>query len=272
MRTISGKIAVVTGGGSGIGRAIALDLAKLGATVAVADINLPNAEKVAAEIGGKATAHRVDVSEAAACVALRDEVLATHSAVDIVVNNAGVGTGPCQFVDADLADVRRIIDINLWGAINNTHAFLPQLLTRPEASLVNVGSYTGMLGTMTMVGYSTSKFGVRGFTEALRMELTESPVTVTLVMPGVTRTALMENSPLMQGEAKTKLAASFAEAPAVTPEVVAAGVIKGIQNRKPLVLTGKDTKMIDKVVRLFPGRYSKLMYKPIKKQLDKTVS
>ncbi|HEY1971111.1 MAG TPA: SDR family oxidoreductase [Pseudonocardia sp.] len=271
MRNVNGKVAVVTGGGSGIGRVIVLELAKLGASVAVADINLDNAKKVAQEAGPKATAHHVDVSSAEQFIALREEVLAAHGVVDILVNNAGVGTAPCQFVEAKLEDVRRIIDINLWGAINGSHAFLPQLMKRPEASLVNIGSYTGMLGTMTMVGYSTSKFAVRGFTEALRMELVPSPVTVTLVMPGVTRTALMENSPLVSGKQKEDLAKAFANAPAVGPEVVAAGVLKGIRGKKPLVLTGKDTKMLDKIVRLAPGRYSQLMYKPLKKSLDKTV-
>jgi NAD(P)-dependent dehydrogenase (short-subunit alcohol dehydrogenase family) len=273
VRSLRGKVAVVTGGGSGIGRAIAHDLAGRGTTVAVADLDLESAKRVVAEVtsaGGRASAHQVDVASEAGFRTLREEVLAAHPAVDILVNNAGIGPGPKNFVDTPLSDVHRILDINLWGAIHGTSIFLPDLLARPEASLVNIGSYTGLMAPSAVVGYSTSKFAVRGFTEALRMELAGSPVTVTLVMPGVTKTALMTNSPVIDAEHRESLQRAFDKAPGVLPEVVAAGVVKGILKRRPRVLTGKDTVALDIITRLAPGRYSALLAKPMSAALKKT--
>lgn len=273
MRDLNGKVAVVTGGGSGIGRATVLELSKSGATVAVADLNLEAANNVVAEVaaaGGKATAHRVDVSSEDDFRTLRDEVLAAHSVVDIVVNNAGIGPAPKDFHLTDLAEVRRFIDINLWGAINGSHVFLPELLKRPDASLVNIGSYTGLMAPAGVAAYATSKFGVRGLTEALRMELAGSTVTATLVVPGVTRTALMANSPAIAEDQKDSLQKAFDKAPAVGPEVVAKGVIKGIVKKKPRVLTGKDTVALDLITRLAPARYSGLLAKPMKAIMKKT--
>jgi NAD(P)-dependent dehydrogenase (short-subunit alcohol dehydrogenase family) len=273
MRNLNGKVAVVTGGGSGIGRATVLELAKLGVTVAIADLDLGRAEAVAGEVtaaGGKATAHKVDVSSEADFHALREEVLAAHGVVDILVNNAGIGPAPRNFVDVDLAYVRRFLDVNLWGAINGSHTFLPDLLSRPEASLVNIGSYTGLMAPAGVAAYATSKFGVRGFTESLRMELAGSPVTTTLVVPGVTRTALMANSPVIADDQKDGLQKAFDKSPAVGPEVVAKGIIKGIQGKKPRVRTGKDTVALDIITRLAPARYSTILAKPMKAVMKKT--
>ena len=273
MRDLNGKVAVVTGGGSGIGRATVLELSKLGATVAVADLNFEAATAVVAEVtaaGGNASAHRVDVSSEADFKTLRDEVLAAHTVVDIVINNAGIGPAPRDFVDVDLAYVRRFIDINMWGAINGSHVFLPELLKRPEASLVNIGSYTGLMAPAGVAAYATSKFGVRGFTESLRMELAGSPVTVTLVVPGVTRTALMANSPAIADGDKDSLQKAFDTAPAVGPKTVAKGIIKGIRGKKPRVRTGMDTVALDIITRLAPARYSTMLAKPMKATMKKT--
>ena len=270
MRQLSGKVAVVTGGASGIGAALVAKLAGLGCVVAVADLDLDGATRVAGSIGAAASAHRVDVSSEAEFRSLREEVIAAHGVVDILVNNAGIGPGPKAFVDTDLADVRRILDINLWGAIYGSSIFLPDLLRRPQASLVNVGSYTGLMAAGQVAAYSTSKFGVRGLTEALRMELAGTSVKVTLVMPGVTRTALISHSPVIDAAHRDGLQAAFNKAPAVGPEVVAAGIIKGIQKGKPRVLTGKDTVALDIITRLAPAHYSALLAKPMAIALKKT--
>jgi NAD(P)-dependent dehydrogenase (short-subunit alcohol dehydrogenase family) len=273
MRELKGKIAVVTGGGSGIGRSIVLGLVKHGATVAVVDLDVDRAKQVAEEataLGGQASAHKVDVSSEADFRALRDEVLAAHGGVDILVNNAGIGLAPGNFLDTGLDVVRRVIEVNLWGAINGTHAFLPDLLARPEASLVNVCSYTGLMAPAGTAAYSASKFGVRGFTEALRMELAGSPVTATLVLPGVTRTALMVNSPVIAEDRKAVVQKAFDKAPAVGPEVVAKRTINGIRRKSPRVRTGMDTVAMDIIARLAPGRYSTVLAKPIKAVLKKT--
>ena len=273
MRDLNGKVAVVTGGGSGIGRETVLALAKHGATVAVADLDLGRAQSVVAEVtaaGGKASAHKVDVSSEAEFKALRDEVLAAHGVVDILVNNAGIGPAPVNFVDVDLDYVRRFLDVNLWGAINGTHAFLPELLKRPEASLVNIGSYTGLMAPAGVAAYATSKFGVRGFTESLRMELAGSPVTATLIVPGVTKTSLMANSPVIAEDKKDSLQKAFDKSPSVGPKTVAKGVIKGIRGKKPRVRTGTDTVALDIITRIAPARYSTILAKPMKAVMQKT--
>lgn len=274
MRDLAGKVAVVTGGASGIGRAIAESLAAKGATIAVADLDTDGARRVAKQLeeqGARATAHSVDVSNEDSFRALRLEVLQAHGCVDILVNNAGIAGAPGDFVAAGLDDVRRLLDVNLYGVIYGTSVFLPELLERERASLVNVSSYTGLLGTGSMVGYSTSKFGVRGFTEALRMELAGSPVAVTLVFPGATRTPLMANSPLLHGTQKERLQASLDNARALSADVVADRVVRGIIKGSPRVLTGADTKVLDVITRLAPGRYSAILAKPMRKAIAKTL-
>jgi NAD(P)-dependent dehydrogenase (short-subunit alcohol dehydrogenase family) len=270
MRNLSGKVAVITGGGSGIGREIGRALASRGAVVAVADLDLDAARRLADELPGGASGHAVDVSSEQRFQALRDEVLAQHGQVDILVNNAGIGPAPKNFLDTPLAEFRRFLDINLWGAIHGSHVFLPELLRRPEAALVNVGSYTGLMAPSLVTGYATSKFGVRGFTESLRMELAGSPVAVTLVMPGVTKTALMANSPVIAEADKAALQRAFDKAPGITPDKVAAGVVKGITHRRSRVLTGADTAALDLITRLFPGAYSALLAKPMALAMRKT--
>jgi short-subunit dehydrogenase len=263
----------VTGASSGIGADIARELADRGHGVTLVARREDRLRELADELAGRGSNVEViacDVGDSADRAGLFDEVGRRGLTVDILVNNAGIGPGPKNFVDTPLSDVHRILDINLWGAIHGTSIFLPDLLARPEASLVNIGSYTGLMAPSAVVGYSTSKFAVRGFTEALRMELAGSPVTVTLVMPGVTKTALMTNSPVIDAEHRESLQRAFDKAPGVLPEVVAAGVVKGILKRKPRVLTGKDTVALDIITRLAPGRYSALLAKPMSAALKKT--
>lgn len=269
MRTLDGKVAVVTGAGSGIGRSIAVALADHGVAVAAADINRAAAGAVVGRLGGRATAHQVDVSSEAEVQALRDAVIGAYGHVDIVVNNAGIAPAPTRLVEMALADVRRVLEINLFGAVYGSAVFLPDLLSRPEASLVNVSSYCGLVGMPRMVPYTTSKYGVRGLTEALRMELAGTPVAVTLVMPGATRTALMTNSPLVEDSRRADLQRLFDANPGMSPDAVAAAVLRGIRSGKARVLTGKDTRGLDAIVRLLPGRYSSLLARPMNSVLDK---
>lgn len=269
MRTLDGKVAVVTGAGSGIGRSIAVALAGHGVAVAVADINIDAAKEVADRLGGQASAHQVDVSSEAEVRSLRDAVVAAYGHVDIVVNNAGIAPAPTRLAEMPLADVRRVLEINLFGAVHGSAIFLPDLLARTEASLVNVSSYCGLVGMPRMVPYTTSKYGVRGLTEALRMELAGTPVAVTLVMPGATKTSLMTNSPLVEESRRAGLQKLFDDNPGMSPDAVAAAVLRGIKSGRARVLTGKDTRGLDAVVRLLPGRYSSLLAKPMNSVLDK---
>jgi NAD(P)-dependent dehydrogenase (short-subunit alcohol dehydrogenase family) len=265
MKNVHGKVAVVTGGGSGIGRATCQALAAQGATVAVCDLR-PEAAKETVDLlsaaGGRATAHTVDVASEEQVHALLAEVLGEHHVVDIVVNNAGISPAPVPTAEYDLAQFHKVLDVNLWGVIHGCRVFLPHLLERPEANIVNVCSFAGLVGMIGFAPYNTSKFGVRGLTESLQIELAPTKVAVTLLCPGGTKTSIMTNSPVIPEADKAKAQANLSNSKqAIGPEKVADGVLTGITKNKPRVLVGTDTFALDKLSRLLPGAYPKLLHK-----------
>ncbi|HTK60987.1 MAG TPA: SDR family oxidoreductase [Pseudonocardia sp.] len=276
MKDLRGKVVVITGGGSGIGRATSLQLGREGATVAVADLRKDSAEQTVADIvaaGGQASAHGVDVTSDTEFEALRDAVLEQHGVVDVVINNAGIAVETIPTVDTSLEIFRKVLDVNLWGVIHGTKTFLPHLLSRPSANLVNTCSFAGLMGMTEMSPYNVSKFGVRGLTEALQMEFNKSSLTVTLVCPGGTRTPLMTNSPTVAEANKKALTDNLMKSKsAKPPEYVAACIVAGIKKDKHRVLAGPDTVVIDKIVRLLPGSYPRIMAPQLKKLLDKTLN
>ena len=272
MKTIDGKVALVTGAGAGIGRATALALAAAGARVAVADLDAVAAKDTAetiARAGGTVTTHQVDVTSEAGVGELIEAVLAEHGALDIMVNNAGIAAEPTRLVDVPLDHIRRVMDVNFWGMVHGSRCALPHLLTRPEASLVNVSSNAGLFAYSRNTAYSASKFAIRGFTEALRMELSRTPVRVTVVFPGFTKTNLMGNSPLMDAERRRGLQAVVDANWGRPPAAVAQAIVGGIRKGKPRVITGPDTVVLDALARLFPGGYSRLLSRPLDMVLDK---
>ena len=275
MRDLNGKVAVVTGGGSGIGRALCLALAGKGATVAVCDLRPEAADATAdrvVESGGRASAHAVDVSAEDQMRWLVDAVLGEHDAVDIVVNNAGISTAPEPTVETDLATFRTVLDVNLWGAIHGSRLFLPHLLTRPAANLVNICSFAGLMGMTAMSPYNISKFGVRGLTEALQMEFAEGPLCVTLVCPGGTKTSIMENSPVIDAGKRAALQRNLAGSKqSASAEQVASTVLDAIVRDRTRVMVGADTKMIDKLTRYLPAAYPRLMHKRLAKMYAETL-
>jgi NAD(P)-dependent dehydrogenase (short-subunit alcohol dehydrogenase family) len=276
MKDLHGKVAVVTGAGSGIGRATSLLLATHGVRVAVCDLNTEAAERTAGDIGaagGTASAHTVDVAAESSVQDLHTEVLARHGVVDVLLNNAGIAVDAVPTVDTPLEMYRKVLDVNLWGVIHGTNVFLPSLLERPEANLVNTCSFAGLMGMTQMSPYSVSKFGVRGLTEALQMEFDRSPLTVTLVCPGGTRTPLMTNSPIIDESRQQMLTSNLMKSKSArSPEYVAEAIVAGIKRNRGRVLVGTDTKAIDKVVRLLPGSYPRLMAPQLQKLLDKTLN
>lgn len=256
-----GKVFVVTGAGSGIGRALSHDLAGKGALVAACDVNETAAKETAGSLPGSAE-HRpfvVDVGDREAVVANAAEVVGIFGQVDGVINNAGVLGQLAPLSELGWDELELVIRVDLWGVIHGTKAFLPHLLARPEASLVNVSSFAGLMGTLGNSAYFAAKFGVRGFTEAIRSELRRSNVKVTAVFPGVVKTNLAASAPTYTEEERRTAVEIYHKQPGISPEKAAARIVGAIEKGSPRLLIGPDTWFVDKLVRLMPARSDRLI-------------
>lgn len=275
MRELAGKVAVVTGAGAGIGRASALAFAQEGMAVAACDLDAAAAkdaaEAVVAAGGARATAHQVDVASETEMRALVDAVLAEHDTVDVVMNNAGIVSAFVPGRDLSLERFRRVMEVNFWGVVHGSLLFLPHLLTRPAANLVNVASNAAILGYPRMAPYVSSKFAVRGFSESLRTELRPTSVRVTVVCPGATKTKILSHSPVMEPGQPEALQAQFDKSFGKRPEAVATAVVEAVRKDKPRALVGPDTVAMDVIARLLPGAYSRLLGRGMDKFVAKVV-
>jgi NAD(P)-dependent dehydrogenase (short-subunit alcohol dehydrogenase family) len=274
VRELNGKVAVITGGGSGIGRATALTLAGRGASLAICDLDAGLAKTTAEDImanGGSARPYEVDVASESAMRDLVANVISDHGVVDIVMNNAGILVAPTASTDVPIDRFRRVMDVNFWGVVYGSLFFLPHLLVRPQANLVNVASNAGLVAYSRVASYNASKFGVRGFTETLRMETRRTPLRVTLVCPGNTHTSLAANSPVMDEGQGATMQRFLDRVPGRPVEAVARAIVRGIERDRPRVLTGLDTFALDTIARLAPGAHSRLLAPGIDRFLDKTL-
>ncbi|MCU1602250.1 MAG: short chain dehydrogenase [Frankiales bacterium] len=260
MRTYSGKTAVVTGAGSGIGRALALHLTQLGAQVAVSDISKQAAVDTASRCGKSAVAFELDVADRPAVFAHAAEVVAAFGSVDLVVNNAGVALhGPVR--DLDVTDMQWLMDINYWGVVHGTQAFLPHL-TASQGQLANVSSLFGLIAVPKQAAYNAAKFAVRGFTEALRQELVVegTPVAVSAIHPGGIKTAIARSARVTAGEDPAATAALFDTKLAHTsPERAARTIMKGLAKEKPRILVGPDAYVLAALPRLLGIGYERVI-------------
>ncbi|WP_298197568.1 SDR family oxidoreductase [Novosphingobium sp.] len=262
---VRGKVAVVTGAASGIGRAIAMSLAARGCHLALADVNEAGLHETAARLGSvvRISLHRIDVSDRAAVAAFPDRVVAAHGGVDILVNNAGVALGG-RFDQVTEADFDWLLSINFHGLVSMTRAFLPRLEQRPESRIVNLSSIFGIIAPPGQAAYAASKFAVRGFSEALRNELamSRSPVGVTVVHPGGIRTAIADNARVAANtdpEEERRQRAHFAAVLKMPPEKAGEIIVRGLIARRPRVLVGNDAKLVALIERLLPVGYWRLL-------------
>ena len=254
MKKIQGKVAVVTGAGSGIGRATANALARKGAIIALADINEAGMKETARQIaaaGGHSSQHVVNVADRGQMEAFAKAVEAQHGRVDIVVNNAGIGILD-DFADAPLEDFEKVVDINLWGVVYGSKLFLPALLKQGGGHIVNISSLAGIISTPGMVSYGTTKFAVRGFSESLRTELAPLNVGVTSVHPGMIRTNIAKVSPCADSALQQRMVEWF-ERWGRPPELVANKIVHAIQNNRMRVLVTPETYVMDLFKRLTPS-------------------
>jgi NAD(P)-dependent dehydrogenase (short-subunit alcohol dehydrogenase family) len=235
------RVVVITGAGSGIGRATALAFAKQGACVHLVDIHRSRVEEAAAEVrrlGPQAHAHTVDVRDAAAMEQLAHAIYARHRRVDVLVNNAGVGHS-ALVQETSLEDWRWVLDVNLWGVIHGIHAFVPRLIDQGgDAHIVNTASLAGLVGLPSMAPYCASKFAVVGMSEALGAELSPHGIRVTAICPGVISTDIIRSGRLegAVGERKRQLVDFYAKR-GIPPERVARDILRAVRHGTPLATT-----------------------------------
>jgi len=274
MTAISGSAAAITGAASGIGRALALELAARGCDLALADRDEAGLATLAAEIGRagqrKVTVHTVDVGVPREIEAFAQAAIAAHPVLNIVINNAGVvlmGT----FDEVDQAQMEWLININFWGVVHGTRAFLPHLSKRPEAHIVNLSSVFGIIAPPGQTAYCAAKFAVRGFSESLRHELAmaKSPVRLSVVHPGGIATNIVRNSRIGTGMTDNARRAQsierFDALARTTPAAAALRIIQGIDKNQPRILIGGDARFMDLLQRFRPATYWAVLARRIEK-------
>ena len=264
MTAIAGAVAAVTGAASGIGRALALELAARGCDLALADRDEAGLQAVAAEIAKnpsrKVSVHRVDVAEPKQIEDFAQGALAAHPGLNILVNNAGVALLG-QFNEVDQAQMDWLMNINFWGVVHATRAFLPHLSRQREAHIVNLSSLFGLIAPPGQTAYAAAKFAVRGFSESLRHELqmAASPVRLSVVHPGGVSTNIVRNSRMGTGVTDNARRAEtierFDTVAKTTPAAAAQRIIAGIEKNAPRILIGNDARMMDLLQRVLPGTY-----------------
>ena len=268
MKNIQGKVAVITGAASGIGRGLALRLASEGARLALSDVQteaLEETARLARERGAKDVhTQRLDVADKEAFFAYAETVAKHFGAVHLVFNNAGVALG-ATVKDMEMKDIEWLMGINFWGVVYGTKAFLPHLERAGEGHIVNVSSVFGIIGVPTQSAYNASKFAVRGFTEALRQELEieGSKVSCTCVHPGGIKTNIARNARMSDkgalGQDKQTSADNFDKIARTTSDEAARVILEGVRANKRRVLIGADAHVIDAAQRSFPTLYQKAL-------------
>ncbi|MCW2685379.1 MAG: acetoin dehydrogenase [Mycobacterium sp.] len=263
MQGFVGKVAVVTGAGSGIGQALAIELARSGAKLAISDVDtdgLAVTEERIKAIGAPVKVDRLDVTEREAFLAYADAVNEHFGAVNQIYNNAGIAfTGDVEV--SQFKDIERVMDVDFWGVVNGTKAFLPYLIASGDGHVVNVSSLFGIFSVPGQAAYNSAKFAVRGFTEALRQEmvLAGHPVKVTTVHPGGIKTAIARNATAAEGLDAKELANVFDKKMASTsPRKAAQIILEAVRKDKARVLVGADAKILDVIVRITGSGYQKL--------------
>ena len=263
MEGFAGKVAAVTGAGSGIGQALAIELARSGASVAISDVDtegLAATEDRLKAIGAPVKADRLDVTEREAFELYADAVKAHFGKVNQIYNNAGIAfAGDIEV--SQFKDIEKVMDVDFWGVVNGTKVFLPHLIASGDGHVINISSVFGLFAVPGQAAYNAAKFAVRGFTEALRQEMMVAghPVKVTTVHPGGIKTNIVRNMTAVDTVDKDQLTETFDKKLANTsPEKAAQIILDGVRKNRARVLVGPDAKALDLIVRVTGSGYQRL--------------
>jgi NAD(P)-dependent dehydrogenase (short-subunit alcohol dehydrogenase family) len=256
------KVAVITGAASGMGRSLAVQLTAAGASVAISDVNeggLAETAELCVEAGAKPRVDTLDVSDRAAMHTYADSVAAEFGTVNLVINNAGITIfGTVE--ESPYEDIEKVMDIDFWGVVHGTKAFLPHLIASGDGHVVNISSVFGLFGYPTQSSYNAAKFAVRGFTESLRQEMLQSkqPVQVTCVHPGGIKTNIVNLASASNGADLANLQKSFQKMARTTADEAATVILNGVKAGKPRVLIGADAHVFDVSVRVLGPAYQRV--------------
>lgn len=274
MKLEPGRVAAVTGAASGIGRALALDLAGRGLHVALCDVDESGLAATVGRcegLGVKVTSSVVDVADRDAVIVWADSVAADHGAVNLAVNNAGIALG-ATVASMSGDDLRRVMEVDFFGVVHGTQAFLPHLRAAGTGHVVNISSVFGLISVPSQSAYNAAKFAVRGFTDALRMELDieRCGVSSTTVHPGGVRTDIARNAKLDRTAASLSggkdPVAEFDKVARTTPERAARTILRAVESDRRRVLVGADAHVIDLVSRLPAGLYQGLVVRTVRRR------
>ncbi|MEU1548256.1 SDR family NAD(P)-dependent oxidoreductase [Nocardia sp. NPDC005745] len=257
------KVCVITGAGSGIGRALAENLARRGAKLALSDIDvdgLAETTRRCEQLGAQVKSDRLNVVEREAVILYADAVKAHFGTVHQVYNNAGIAHHG-EVIRSEYKDFERVMDVDFWGVVNGTKAFLPMVIESGDGHIVNVSSLFGLIAIPGQSAYNAAKFAVRGFTESLRQEMlvARHPVKVTCVHPGGIKTAVARNATYAEGIDSKSAASMFDKKLAIhTPEMAAQTITEGVRKGHGRVLIGWEAKLLDLFVRVTASGYQRI--------------
>ena len=259
MNIYNNKVAVITGAGSGIGRALAIEVARRGAKLALSDINDDGLKETAKIIGSESTfCQTVDVADLEQISRFAKDTMAHFGVIHQLYNNAGIASHFASIMDTPYSEFEKILNINLWGVIYGTREFLPHIIASGDGHIINISSLNGILAYPKLAPYVTSKFAVRGFTETLRTEMLirSLPVKVVVVHPGGVKTAIASSAAKAANKDGGEHIVKMYEEKlfVMTAEECAKIILDGVNRGKSRILTGQ-TASVDRLVRLFPQRY-----------------
>lgn len=263
MKSFENKAAVITGAGSGLGRALALQLNLSGVHLALCDLNIKGLEETRRLLSNQSlntTLHNVDVSNREQMQKFANEVIAQHGQVDILINNAGISLSPKYFNDISEEQFEKVININMWGVYHGVRVFLPYLQSRPEAGIINMSSLAGLIGLPTYSAYAMSKFAVRALSESLQSELSKTNISVLVVFPGGVKTNIIKNAPDLKDNEREAVHSNFTKTALLTPDDAAQRILRALQRKKKRLILGTDAKIFFGIRNLFPNKFPEIFH------------